>query len=420
MSKSNAADVVIVGAGIGGLAAALSLHAVGIEAIVIDSVRKIRPLGLGINLQPHAVRELIELGFGDDLAAIAVPTAETVYFDRFGNRIFAEPRGRAAGFRWPQYSVHRGELQMMLLSAVYERLGKGAVRVGTRLEGFQQTLAAVRAHVINRTAEAVEEIEAAALIGADGLHSTVRSQLHPAEGSLLWSGVRMWRGMTESESFLTGQSMIIAHDGRGTRLVAYPVSPRATEHGRALINWVCLVSMSEPGPLAGDANWNRVARPDDLVPYYADWKLGWLDVPRLIRGSAEVLDYPMVDRNPLPRWGHGRVTLLGDAAHPMYPVGANGASQAILDAGVLAHELAMTHDPIAGLISYENSRRETTAAIVQANRSMDDAERIAARRLPDDLSRAGAFAAITDSYRRSTTAHLDLLHTRDGSMALVR
>ncbi len=402
MSKPGAAEVVIIGAGIGGLTAALSLHAAGIDAVVIDSVRKIRPLGLGINLQPHAVRELIELGLGDDLAATAIPTAEHVYLDRFGQQILAEPRGRAAGYHWPQYSVHRGELQMLLLSAVCERLGPDAVRTGTRFEDFQQTPAAVRVRVINRATAAVEEIEAGTLVGADGLYSTVRARLHPDEGPLLWSGVRMWRGVTEGEPFLTGRSMIIINDNSGIQFFAYPISRRAAGHNRALINWVCLVPMTEPGPLAEDANWNRAGRLEDLLPYYADWTLGWLDVPGLITGSAEILEYPMVDRDPLPTWGHGRVTLLGDAAHPMYPVGANGVSQAIIDARILAHELATIDDPITGLASYETARRDTTAAVVRANREMHHAERAAARRPSEDLARSGKLAAITATYRHAT------------------
>lgn len=406
MGGAGIGNVMIVGAGIGGLTAALSLHAVGIGAVVIDSVREIRPLGLGINVQPHAVRELIDLGLGDELAATAIPTAEHVYLDRFGNRVFAEPRGLAAGYAWPQYSVHRGELQMLLLAAVRERLGPDAVRTGSRLEGFRQTRTAVHAWVTDRSAAVTGEIEAAALVGADGLHSTVRAQLHPDQGPLLWSGVRMWRGATESEPFLTGRSMIIANDDHGIQFLAYPVSRRAADRGRALINWVCLVPMAEPGPLAEVANWNRAGRLQDVLAHYAGWTFGWLDVPGLITGSAEILEYPMVDRDPLPAWGDGRVTLLGDAAHPMYPVGANGASQAVIDARVLARELAGADDPATGLAGYEKARRQVTTEVVLANRDMHRAERTAARRLPDGLASTGELAAITATYRRATSPGL--------------
>ncbi|NIY62871.1 flavin-dependent oxidoreductase [Streptomyces malaysiensis] len=378
--------VLIAGAGIGGLTAALSLHAAGVEAAVVESAREIRPLGVGINLLPHAVRELIELGLGDELAAIGVATAENVYCDRSGRRIFTEPRGVAQGYRWPQYSVHRGELQRLLLAAVRERLGADAVRTGARDQ--------VRVRVLDRATGAVEDTYARALIGADGLHSAVRAALHPRGGPLLWSGIRMWRGTTRAEPFLTGRSMVIVRDG-DAELVAYPI-------GGGRINWVCQVRMAEPGPLTGEAAWNRAGRLADVLPYFADWRLGWLDVPGLLTGSGEILEYPMVDREPLPWWGSGRVTLLGDAAHPMYPVGANGASQAVVDARVLARELARAEGVPAALARYETERREATAAVVRANRAMNRA----GARTPEELAR------LTDTYRDTTGGDVRTLNAR--------
>lgn len=389
-----AETVLVAGAGIGGLATALSLHAAGIDAVVVESARQIRPLGVGINLLPHAVRELTELGLTDDLAAAGVATARNVYCDRFGHEIFSEPRGMAQGYRWPQYSIHRGELQLLLLETALERLGAGAVRTGMRLTGFEDTADAVRARLLDRKTGAVETIYAKALIGADGLHSTVRAQLCPADGPLRWSGIRMWRGVTEAESFLDGRSMVIVREG-DAELVAYPI-------GRNRINWVCLVRVSEPRPLAGDVGWNRTGRLADVLPYYEDWALGWLDVAGLLRNSDRILEYPMVDRDPLPVWGSGRVTLLGDAAHPMYPVGANGASQAIVDARVLAHELGQASDLPAGLAAYENTRRDATAAVVRANRSMNNAGARTAQEL----------ARVTDNYRHATGSDVEVLNTR--------
>ncbi|MFG2579016.1 flavin-dependent oxidoreductase [Streptomyces malaysiensis] len=388
--------VLIAGAGIGGLTAALSLHAAGVEAAVVESAREIRPLGVGINLLPHAVRELIELGLGDELAAIGVATAENVYCDRSGRRIFTEPRGVAQGYRWPQYSVHRGELQRLLLAAVRERLGADAVRTGARVVGFDGSGARdrVRVRVLDRATGAVEDTYARALIGADGLHSAVRAALHPRGGPLLWSGIRMWRGTTRAEPFLTGRSMVIVRDG-DAELVAYPI-------GGGRINWVCQVRMSEPGPLTGEAAWNRAGRLADVLPYFADWRLGWLDVPGLLTGGGEILEYPMVDREPLPWWGSGRVTLLGDAAHPMYPVGANGASQAVVDARVLARELAGAEGVPAALARYETERREATAAVVRANRAMNRA----GARTPEELAR------LTDTYRDATGGDVRTLNAR--------
>ncbi|MFD0536072.1 FAD-dependent monooxygenase [Actinomadura luteofluorescens] len=173
--------VLIVGAGIGGLTTALSLHEAGVEALVVDSANRLLPLGVGINLLPHAVRELTELGFADELAETGIPTGEMVHFDRHGGRIWAEPRGRALGYHWPQYSIHRGELQMMLLDAVRARLGEDAVRTGTVFEGFEQDGTQVRARLLDRASGTAETVAADALVGADGLHSAVRAQLYPDE-----------------------------------------------------------------------------------------------------------------------------------------------------------------------------------------------------------------------------------------------
>ncbi|MBU3871602.1 FAD-dependent monooxygenase [Streptomyces sp. 4503] len=395
-------SVLIAGAGIGGLAAALSLHAAGVGTAVVESAREIRPLGVGINLLPHAVRELIELGLGDELAAIGVATAENVYADRFGRRVFTEPRGMAQGYRWPQYSVHRGELQRLLLVAVRERLGADAVRTGTRVVGFDDAgeearpgeRGGVRVRLLDRATGTVEESAARALIGADGLHSAVRAALHPQDGPLLWSGIRMWRGTTRAEPFLSGRSMVIVRDG-DAELVAYPI-------GGGRVNWVCQVRVSEPGPLTGEAAWNRVGRLADVLPYFDHWRLGWLDVPGLLVNSGEILEYPMVDREPLAWWGSGRVTLLGDAAHPMYPVGANGASQAVVDARVLARELARADDVPTALARYETERREPTAAVVRANRAMNRA----GARTPEELAR------VTDTYRDTTGGDVRTLNTR--------
>ncbi|MEW2579999.1 FAD-dependent monooxygenase [Streptomyces syringium] len=383
--------VLIAGAGIGGLTTALALHAAGIESSLVEGARELRPLGVGINLLPHAVRELTDLGLGDELARIGVAITENVYCDRSGTTLFTEKRGLAGGYDRPQYAVHRGRLQMLLLSAVHERLGPDAVRTGARLTGFTQDADSVRAQVGGT------EIAADLLVGADGLHSAVRAQLHPDQGPLAWSGVRMWRGVTERRPFLGGESMLIARGAgvvargagseAGLELIAYPIGPD-------LINWVAQAQVAAPGPLPGDANWNLPGRPEDVLRHIGHWKLGLLNVPALIADSSMILEYPMVDRDPLPSWGSGRVTLLGDAAHPMYPVGANGASQAVVDARALADALAGAGGP-AGLAAYEKTRREATAAVIAANRELHAG---AGARTPAELAR------ITEHYRRVTGA----------------
>jgi 2-polyprenyl-6-methoxyphenol hydroxylase-like FAD-dependent oxidoreductase len=373
-------EVLIAGAGIGGLTTALTLHARGISSTVIDRALELRPLGVGINLLPHAVRELCELGLGDDLADYAVAPAAIAYYDAEGNLLFREPRGIDGGYGFPQYSVHRGQLQMLLLSAVRDRLGPKAVRAGAELRSFTESDGRVRVRT------SAGNFVADALIGADGIHSTVRAQLHPDNDPLLWSGVRMFRGAAQREPFLDGRTMAIVKDDDGVDLVTYPI-------GGGLINWVVMLPESAPGPLPGEANWNKPGNRAEVLQHLKSWDLGWLDAAELVRGTATVLEYPMVDRDVLPWWGRGSVTLLGDAAHPMYPVGANGGSQAIVDARVLADELA--RDFPGGLRAYEDKRRCETGDVVAANREMHGA---GATQRPETL------ALVTAKYRKDTRA----------------
>jgi 2-polyprenyl-6-methoxyphenol hydroxylase-like FAD-dependent oxidoreductase len=328
--------ILIIGAGIGGLTTALSLHTAWVDAEirVIDAASELRPLGVGINLLPHATRELIELGLGPELQRMAVPTAEVVVMDKFGNRIWSEARGAGAGYNWPQYSVHRGELQAMLLDAVRDRLGYDSVQPATALAELRQDGDRVLSRLAGRDGRDLGTVESDLVIGADGLHSTVRAQLHPDEGPARWSGVMMWRGCTVGEPFLTGRSMMWAGSNRRAKFVVYPVSP-PREDGRVLINWVAEVRVEDAATQPPD--WNRPGNLADVLPHYQGWRMAGVDVCELMASSPKILEYPMVDRDALPSWGQGRVTLVGDAAHPMYPIGSNGGSQAILDARHLAH-----------------------------------------------------------------------------------
>jgi 2-polyprenyl-6-methoxyphenol hydroxylase-like FAD-dependent oxidoreductase len=371
--------VLIAGAGIGGLTAAIALHARGINATVIERT-DLRPLGVGINLLPHAVRELYELGLGDELSRIAVAPAAITYYDTDGTLLYREPRGVDGGYGYPQYSVHRGQLQTLLLSALRDRLGPNAVHANTALTRFDDADGRVRVQTSSG------EFVADALIGADGIHSAVRHQLHPGRDPLLWSGLRMFRGAIEGEPFLDGATMAIVKGANGVDLVVYPI-------GGGLINWVVMLPEAEPGPLPGDAKWNQPGDRAEVLRHLEKWELGWLDAADLVRRTEPVLEYPMVDRDVLPWWGRDRVTLLGDAAHPMYPVGANGGSQAIVDAAVLADELASDFE--RGLARYEERRRLETAEVVEANREMH--HRGATQR-PEDLAR------VTAKYRTDTKA----------------
>lgn len=359
--------VLIIGAGIAGLTTALSLHQIGVECRVFESVETIEPLGVGINTLPHAVRELTELGLADRLAATAIPTGELAYYSKHGKLIWSEPRGLAAGYNWPQFSVHRGELQMILLAAARERLGSDRIVTGHHLSAWETTDDGVRAFFANRrSGRSLGEATGQLLIGADGIHSAVRGTLYPDEGAPLWNGSILWRGVTIGKPFLTGRTMIMAgHEFQ--KFVCYPISRAAMDRGEAVINWIAERKF-QPDHQWRREDWNRPGHLADFLPQFESWRFGWLDVPGLIRAAERCYEYPMVDRDPLERWTFGRVTLMGDAAHPMYPIGSNGASQAILDARVLAREIHARGATEAALRAYEAERRPATASIVLANR----------------------------------------------------
>jgi 2-polyprenyl-6-methoxyphenol hydroxylase-like FAD-dependent oxidoreductase len=356
--------IAVVGGGVGGLTLALRLHAAGIECRVFEAVPELTAVGVGINLLPHATRELGALGLLDELAAVAVTTRESVFFNRFGQHIYTEPVGTAAGYRWPQFSIHRGDLQAVLAAAVRERMGADALVTGHRCVRVDQDADGVTVHLARTDGTTVEH-RADGVIGCDGIHSAVRRQLHPDEGAPVYSGYNMWRGVAVWEPILTGASMIRAGWLATGKLVTYPIRPDVDGSGRQLVNWVIEVET----PRHADRDWNRLGRVEDFIDRFADWHFDWLDVPGLIRASDTILEYPMVDQEPLDSWGTGRVTLLGDAAHPMVPRGSNGGGQAILDASALADALR-THESVPdAFAAYEALRLPATTAVVRANRA---------------------------------------------------
>ncbi|MBS4211635.1 MULTISPECIES: flavin-dependent oxidoreductase [Neobacillus] len=356
----------IVGGGIGGLVTALKLNQAGVSVRVFESVETIRALGVGINLLPHAVRVLTELGLADELEKTGLPTAELMYVNKFGKKIWQEPRGKAAGYHWPQYSIHRGRLQMLLLNAVIQKLGEDSVLTGHHLQSFEQTGDTVTARFINRkTGESLGSYNADLMIAADGIHSVVRKTFYPNEGLPKFSGRILWRGITEADPFLTGRSMIMA-GYQDQKFVAYPVCPETAAKGRSLVNWIAELAIEDEMP--DRADWNKKIDKEKFAPQFAAWDFGWLNVPQLIEETDAVYEFPMVDRDPLPAWTFGRITLLGDAAHPMYPIGSNGASQAILDADALGEAILADLTAEQALKAYEEARIEPTANIVMANR----------------------------------------------------
>jgi 5-methylphenazine-1-carboxylate 1-monooxygenase len=358
--------IIIAGAGIGGLTAAMCLDRAGFEVDVFEAVGELKPLGVGINIQAGAVRILSDLGLEPALAATGIETRELRYANRHGQTIWADPRGRHAGLPWPQFSIHRGELQMLLFDAARRRLGDQRIKFGHRVVGFEQKDGKVLAQFVDRDGKAVGQAAGDILIGADGIHSTVRAHFYPDEGPPKWQGILMWRGVTVGKPFLGGATMVQA--GHHTqKFVCYPISRVHAARGESLINWICDLHMGEQAMLPRE-DWNRPGKLDDFLPRFEDWKFEWLDVPEVIKAAHAIYEFPMVDRDPLPRWSHGRVTLLGDAAHPMYPIGSNGASQAIIDGEAITQELATGDDPEKALQRYEVRRLPPMARIVESNR----------------------------------------------------
>jgi len=344
-------DILVIGGGIGGLTLALELRSRGIGCRVFEAAPEIQPVGVGVNLLPHCTRILAGLGLEPALAGAAVETRESHFYNRFGQLIYREPLGRHAGLGWPQYSMHRADLQGALLEA------HGPVELGHKCVRVEQDERGVTA-----VFEDGARVRGAAAVGCDGIHSAVRRQLHPAEGAPRYSGVNMWRGVTRGRPFLGGATMVRAGWLATGKMVIYPIRRHAD--GTQLVNWVFEIET----PRYRQWDWNRKAAIEDFFPRVADWTFDWLDVPALLRAADVVLEYPMVDKDPLARWSFGRVTLLGDAAHPMYPRGSNGAGQAILDAHALAECLAREPDVEAALAAYEAERRPPTSNVVLENR----------------------------------------------------
>jgi 2-polyprenyl-6-methoxyphenol hydroxylase-like FAD-dependent oxidoreductase len=387
--------VIIVGGGIGGLTLALMLHERGIACDVYEAAATMRALGVGINVLPHAIAELDALGLLPRLDAVAIRTRELIYTNRFGQEIWREPRGAEAGYAVPQFSIHRGRLQGVLREAVLARLGRKRVHTGHVFVACAQDEGGVSARFRLRLRRGAARASGDVLVGCDGIHSAVQRQLFPDGTSLRWNGVMMWRGATTAKRFLDGRTMIVG-GGFNNKLVLYPIAPG--KGGRQLINWVVTHRMSDgsdPPPRRED--WNRHGTLAELMPHVARFSTPHVDLNKLVRRAPAFYEYPMADRDPLPRWTHGRVTLLGDAAHPMYPVGSNGASQAILDCKCLADALRTAEHPRQALADYEAERLRLTAEIVFNNRRggpegvIDEVERRAPdgfRDIEEVLSRA--------------------------------
>ncbi len=401
-------NVSIIGGGIGGLTTALALQRAGISCTIFESVGELRDLGVGINLLPHAVRVLAELDLLPQLREIAVETSELCYFNKFGQLIWREPRGVAMGYRWPQFSIHRGQLQNLLVRTVKQRLGEDALVCGHHLGNYENTGdGRVLLQFIERKTGAVLHSRSTdCVIAADGIHSRVRAMHYPDEGMPRWNGAILWRGVTESGQFLSGRSMFMAGH-QDQKFVCYPISAEHLRAGRSFSNWIAELRY-EPRELISREDWNRPGVLADFLPRFESWTFDWLDIPRLIRDASSIYEFPMVDRDPVANWAFGNVVLLGDAAHPMYPIGSNGASQAILDAACIVNMLGIHGDPRSAFVAYDAERRPKTAAIVLANRNNgpEQVMQMAEERAPqgfaniDDVIDHAELEAVAQRYKK--------------------
>ncbi len=358
--------VIIAGAGIGGLALGLTLQQLKVPFVIHEAVTDLAPLGLGINLQPNAVRELYDLGIGEKaLDGVGIQTREWALLGMNGQDLYSEPRGLTAGYRWPQYSVHRGRLQMLLYDTLLERAGESAVVFGSRVLGYRNAGDGVAVTVADANGARCE-IRGRPLVGVDGLHSCVRARMYPQQPPVHWGGAVMWRGLSRARPARTGASFVGVgrHD---QRLVFYPLGPPDPDTGVADINWIAEITVERSDDLQ-PGDWNQQVDPDTVLAPFRDWNYDWLDVPALIAGAERIYAYPMTDREPVPSWQDGNVALMGDAAHVMYPVGSNGASQAIVDARVLGAQLLAHGVNAAALAAYDAQLCGPISELVLRNR----------------------------------------------------
>lgn len=359
--------VIIAGGGIGGLATALTLQQIGVPFTVLEGVRELAPLGVGINIQPNAVRELHDLGIGARaLESVGVPAREWALVGLNGNDVYAEPRGLEAGYRWPQYAVHRGRLHMMLYDTLVERSGRDCVKLGHRVTGYEHHSNGTVSAIARRADGSETRVTGTMLLGADGIHSAVRAQMHPDQPPIHWGGAIMWRGTTLAKPIRTGSSFI----GLGThrhRVVVYPISPPDPVTGLAVTNWIAEVTVDKPEERQ-NTGWFRQVEIEEFAHHFDGWTWDWLDVPDLLRRADVAYENPMIDRDPVSTWQDGPVLLVGDAAHAMYPTGSNGASQAIIDARVLG-AMMLEHGPTeAALAAFDAKMCGPISQLILRNR----------------------------------------------------
>jgi 2-polyprenyl-6-methoxyphenol hydroxylase-like FAD-dependent oxidoreductase len=397
--------VAIIGGGIAGLALALNLKRRGIDCRVFETAPELKELGVGITLLPHATRELEALGLLDEIAALAIENVESCFFNRFGQLLYKEPRGKYAGYSFPELGIHRGRLHMALYQAALAALGAERIVTDRHCVAIEQSDSGVTLRLRETsTGKTLDPVAAEVGIGCDGINSAVRKQFYP-DDQVAFAGINTWRGVTRRKPILTGRSYMRIGSIRTGKIVVYPIVDDVDDQGNQLINWMAEI---QTGNLEKN-DWNKAGKREDFLPIYQNWKFDWLDVGALIRDADTILEYPMVDKDPIPRWTFGRVTFAGDAAHPMYPRGSNGAAQALIDARTLADLLARRSDAAQALTEYEAKRREVTAKIVRTNREHPPdfinirVEELVGDKPYDDLDKVitqDELRALSDNYKR--------------------
>jgi 5-methylphenazine-1-carboxylate 1-monooxygenase len=413
-------EIAIVGGGIVGLGLALSLHQRGLTCRVYEAVPEVKELGVGITLLPHAMTELARLGLQDTLEPLGIENRESCFFNRFGQLIYKEPRGRFAGYAVPELGMHRGRLHRVLYEAAQQRLGAERILTDRRCTGLEQDETGVTLRFCQTsTGAALPPVRADIAVACDGVNSTVRAQFYPEE-KLVFTGINTWRGVTRRPPILTGRSYMRIGSIRTGKIVIYPIIDDIDRHGNQLINWTTEIETG--GEQQND--WNKPGRVEDFIHIYDSWRFDWLDVAELIRKAEVIFEYPMVDKDPIEKWSFGRVTLAGDAAHPMYPRGSTGSAQGLIDARVLADKLAEVPDPVAALQAYEAARAGPAGKVVLTNRSTPpDYINIKVEELTgdrpfdnlDDYITQAELRALSDQYKRIAGYSIEELGRRSSS-----
>lgn len=403
MNEQKPLKIAVVGGGIAGLALALNLKRRGLACDVYESVPVVKELGVGITLLPHGMRELAALGVQAKLEAAGIENLESVFYNRYGQYIYSEPRGRYAGYAVPEVGIHRGKLHLILFDEALAELGPQHIHTGHRCTGVEQDASGATVHFADSiTGAALPSVKADVVVACDGINSAIRKQLYPGE-KMAFSGINTWRGVTRHKPILTGKSYMRIGSIETGKMVIYPIVDNIDAEGNQLINWVAEIQ-SEAKTMN---DWNQSGKAEDFLDIFKHWKFDWLDVPALIANASQILEYPMVDKDPVAQWTFGRITLMGDAAHPMYPRGSNGSAQSLIDARTLADQLVQNDDPLAALKSYETLRLEPTATIVRTNRSTppdfiimkaDELSGGKPFRHIDDLISQAELKAISDNY----------------------